>query len=734
MESALEAQRGNAARMRELHDSMLKEHQEGSARLEGYETRWQSLNQRLGESEIRASGMEQLLADLTPVTESVADSKRQLALVKAVTDQLSKKASVLEQQRDQVDRTANRLEQLSGLAQRVEASLQQQAAQTQNLAETGAALEGLARAQQGIADRTRGLTAECQTLDDGVSDLKRELSAMRETTERTTQRFELDRGSFEGLSQRLADLRRGVSDAEARLASMAESGRMIDQLSAKVEALAGETATATASLAEASELSARVKSSAADLERLDDLSGTLEKRLDRLEQARPAMDAAMQDLANLRRSHEGVREALDQVRSTEAELGTIRAALTTTEGWLGETQQRIATLRQDVTSLDRVRGTVDDLQREIGQVSKALEVIEERRETVDAIQRRLSEIGAQGNSIEDRTGALTKRLDAAEERSGALLPRLEEAGRVGSRLHDLAAQLRDTEQRVQGVRNSVSEVETRAGNLEALEERVRVLARETDLRQVALEQAAVQLKEASTLRQEAAETVQALDERSRQVNQSLERVSEQLGKVEELWSTLDGRIANLRSVEERLSGFERRLREWKGTEEQLGQALEQATAKQSTLTTLQAEIRNVYQLAERAMRDAGAVAEAQPRIQQARHELDGVLKRLREVDAATASFEERRRQVIQAEERLAYAEAVLMDLQGSMETLVAQKADVDHLLEKTTALSLQSKQAEALIDVLRDERRVNERIRSALSELRGGRGNGEESRSPQPQP
>jgi DNA repair exonuclease SbcCD ATPase subunit len=349
------------------------------------------------------------------------------------------------------------------------------------------------------------------------------------------------------------------------------------------------------------------------------------------------------------------------------------------------------------------------------------------------MQRQLAEIGSQNNTIEERTSALAKRLDSVEERSGSLLPRLEEAGRVGSRLHDLAAQLRDAEERVQNVKSSVSGVETRAGSLEALEERVRVLARETDLRQVALEQAAVQLKDASNLRQEAAETVSALDDRSRQVNQSLEKVSEQLGKVEELWSTLDGRIANLRSVEERLGGFERRLREWRGTEEQLTQALEQATAKQATLTTLQAEIRNVYQLAERAMRDAGAVAEAQPRIQQARHELDGILKRLREVDAATASFEERRRQVTQAEERLAYAEAVLMDVQGTMETLVAQKADVDHLLEKTTALSLQSKQAEVLIDALRDERRVNERVRSALSELRGGNG-GSREKQPSEEP
>ena len=278
--------------------------------------------------------------------------------------------------------------------------------------------------------------------------------------------------------------------------------------------------------------------------------------------------------------------------------------------------------------------------------------------------------------------------------------------------------MRDAEERLQGVRGGVEAVEGRAGNLEALEERVRVLARDTDQRQAALEQAAAHLERASGLRQEAADTAHALDERSRQVKQALERASEKLARVDELWGALDGRIADLRGVEDRLSGFELRLREWEGTEARLAVALEQATARQATLSTLQAEIRAVYELAERTMRDAQAITESQPRIQQARLELEGVMTRLREMNTGMATLDERRRQVTQAEDRLAYAEAILADLQVGVENLVIQKAEVDHMLEKAASLALQSKQAEALIETLRDERRVNERIRSALSELR----------------
>jgi hypothetical protein len=192
-------------------------------------------------------------------------------------------------------------------------------------------------------------------------------------------------------------------------------------------------------------------------------------------------------------------------------------------------------------------------------------------------------------------------------------------------------------------------------------------------------------------------------------------------------------VADLRSVEERVHRFELQLREWEETEDQVAVALEQATGRQTSLSALQAEIRTVYELVERTNRDAQAVTESQPRVVQARLELEEVLGRLREVESRTVSFDERWRQVAKAEERLAYVEAILDELRGAGENLMVNKAEINYMLEKFSALSLQAKQAESLIETLREERRLNERTVGALSEIRAhdrkGERNGKRSGS-----
>jgi hypothetical protein len=79
---------------------------------------------------------------------------------------------------------------------------------------------------------------------------------------------------------------------------------------------------------------------------------------------------------------------------------------------------------------------------------------------------------------------------------------------------------------------------------------------------------------------------------------------------------------------------------------------------------------------------------------------------------------DRRRQLDRAEERLAHADTLLTDLRGSLEILLSQKAQVDYFLEQANTLSLEAKQAESLLTTLREERRMADRIRGALSDLK----------------
>src|SRR5204862_533782 len=70
-------------------------------------------------------------------------------------------------------------------------------------------------------------------------------------------------------------------------------------------------------------------------------------------------------------------------------------------------------------------------------------------------------------------------------------------------------------------------------------------------------------------------------------------------------------------------------------------------------------------------------------------------------------------------ERLARAEAVLVDVRTSLEALQGQKAIVDQAVEKAGSLQFLLKQADAVMDGLRGERDMTARVQAAMSVVRG---------------
>jgi hypothetical protein len=146
----------------------------------------------------------------------------------------------------------------------------------------------------------------------------------------------------------------------------------------------------------------------------------------------------------------------------------------------------------------------------------------------------------------------------------------------------------------------------------------------------------------------------------------------------------------------------------------LKRSLEQVAARQSTVDALQANIAQMFELAERTASDLRATAEAQREIRDWKASLDDLLRRLRETDAAAAGFETR------PERRLARAEALLIDIQSSLEMLNNQKAVLDHVIEQAGSLAFQVQQAEGLIDRLRKERDITQAVRTALDDTARG--------------
>src|SRR5947208_16879480 len=111
---------------------------------------------------------------------------------------------------------------------------------------------------------------------------------------------------------------------------------------------------------------------------------------------------------------------------------------------------------------------------------------------------------------------------------------------------------------------------------------------------------------------------------------------------------------------------------------------------------MQADMHRLYEDAEKTTDDVRSIAGAKEEVGQTRTMLETVLSMVSHVHDAANSLDHKKRQVEQAEERLARAEAMLAEVQAGMERLSGQKALLDQAVTQTSALELHSQQADTV--------------------------------------
>ena len=79
--------RNDMARVRSEHETTVAGYRTATSRLETFEGDWQRVSRAITETEHRIAGLEQPLGDLAPVTETMAQTRRQVAAAKLTTDQ-----------------------------------------------------------------------------------------------------------------------------------------------------------------------------------------------------------------------------------------------------------------------------------------------------------------------------------------------------------------------------------------------------------------------------------------------------------------------------------------------------------------------------------------------------------------------------------------------------------------------------------------------------------------------
>ena len=121
---------------------------------------------------------------------------------------------------------------------------------------------------------------------------------------------------------------------------------------------------------------------------------------------------------------------------------------------------------------------------------------------------------------------------------------------------------------------------------------------------------------------------------------------------------------------------------------------------------------------EKTLEDVKAIAAARDEVQSAAQMLEAVRSKADAMTEALESIDVRQEQIEKAEVRLGRADALLREIRSGLESLASQRAVVDQVIATSGKLSFEAREAEGLINALREERELTQGIHDALKELR----------------
>lgn len=257
LRSQAEGFKSNFVRLREQHDATLAGYKTAGSRLETFEADWQRLTRTLDESGHRIAGLEQLVADMAPVTESVSQTRRELASAKAIADQLAQKVALLEQQRDAIDRATGKLEQLAALSIRADAGLERHAELVRSVTDLRSQMHTMEGVQHALTDRSHELAERLERMEGGHAAAERAMTDLRTALDQGVERLALENRNVEGVTQQVSELRRTLADTELRLHQLAGETASLAQAAARAGTLTTQVADLADRLTDVTELAAR---------------------------------------------------------------------------------------------------------------------------------------------------------------------------------------------------------------------------------------------------------------------------------------------------------------------------------------------------------------------------------------------------------------------------------------------------------------------------------------------
>jgi DNA repair exonuclease SbcCD ATPase subunit len=575
-------------------------------------------------------------------------------------------------------------------------------------------VDDLRALHESVTARSEEITHHLQEVEGLERDTHQRLADLDGRLQKAIEGFDVEHRGLETVGNRIGDLRAAVKDCEARVTALDVEKARIADLEAKVEGVWGRVGFLLTDIAKLDEQTKTMRLFRVEAQRVRELTDETAARSAEIQQAKPTVEAVARDLAALGDTAEKIKDALGRLRRAEEDVARVRGDQASTASWLQAVQEPIANLQRRVRELDAMGATLESVQKRAEWTAEAMEVATSHRHLLDDTQTRLGDLAALGVELDDRTKALRSRLEAVEGRFVLVTRQADDAERIATLVAGALRTASEADGRVAELDRALVAFEGRSQDLGAVADRAQLLEWELEQQQATLDRASEHLTRATLLRSEAADAARQLDEQTRNARATLGALDERTKHLETLSEELEGRSSALRAMESDLTRFESHLGRWEAAKRELEGSLELMAGRQATVDALGVNLKEMFDVAELTAMDLKAAVSVQRDILQSKPALDDLLVRLHEADDIGAWIDLRNEEIGEAERRLARADAVLIDIQSSLETLHNQKATLDMMIERAGALTFQIQQGEALIDRLRKERDVTNTARVAL--------------------
>src|SRR6266516_5498417 len=371
-----------------------------ATRLHAFEERQQQIQGGVASTESRVASLGQTLQDLTQAAADAAQTTRQLGTLKALADSVTQKVAALDQQREIVERVTAQMARLHDLMREINAKIHKHEESAKGLGELEGKVNELKALHGDVLERSDQITARHEEAKRADEELRDRLATLRDEVQRTVKRFELENQGLDAVSQRIVDLRGGLTDMETRFRSLEEASRSIADVRTQADGAAAQLTAVAESVTQLETQAERVRTVEASAGRLGETVEDMTQRVERLEKAQPTVTAVLQDVASLKGTHEAVKGAIEQVQVAESEMARVREGQAGTKAWLASATESMNALRAELAAVEEMKPTVVLVRAEADRLSQSMAQIEARRQFVEDLNTRLAELASLGGQLE----------------------------------------------------------------------------------------------------------------------------------------------------------------------------------------------------------------------------------------------------------------------------------------------------------------------------------------------